>query len=186
MQITEPPKSGYAGISLRQLRRSDADDWYQYLSNPLAIEHTSWSINGVDELSLMFDAFESDAATSQIRLAIVDDNSGSMIGTIGFHSISDVHRTAELAYDMAPAYWGRGIGPAVCKAVVEWAFQNLGFVRIQATALESNHQSIRVLEKRGFAFEGVLRCFRMVRGRPGHFRIYSLLNPVWETSCAAV
>ncbi|CAM2157409.1 protein of unknown function [Pararobbsia alpina] len=35
---------------------------------------------------------------------------------------------------------------------------------------------MRVLEKCGFEFEGVLRAYRMVRGTPGHFNMFALIN----------
>ena len=50
-----------------------------------------------------------------------------------------------------------------------------GFVRVQATALESNVASLRVLDKCGFAFEGLLRNFRKVRGVPMDYRVYSVI-----------
>ena len=98
-----------------------------------------------------------------------------MIGTIGFHTVSDMNRSAELAFDFAPDYWGRGIATAMCSAVTQWSYRALNLVRVQATVLESDVASSRVLEKSGFTYEGLLRAYRMVRGSPGNFKIYSRL-----------
>ena len=38
-----------------------------------------------------------------------------------------------------------------------------------------NERSVRVLTRCGFRHEGLLRGFRMVRGRPGDFDIFSRL-----------
>jgi ribosomal-protein-alanine N-acetyltransferase len=84
-----------------------------------------------------------------------------------------LHRTAEIAYDFAPRAHGRGIASACCRAVSDWALAVHGFVRVQATALDSNAASIRVLEKSGFAFEGRLRNLKMVRGTPRDFLLYA-------------
>ena len=67
----------------------------------------------------MFDTLDSESPSSIRRLAIISDLVGELIGTIGFHTVSDVNRTAEIAYDLAPDYWGRGIASAVCSSVTE-------------------------------------------------------------------
>jgi [ribosomal protein S5]-alanine N-acetyltransferase len=87
-----------------------------------------------------------------------------------------VNQTAEIAYDLSPLVWGAGIGPAICASITDWAFANMDLVRIQATVLETNIRSIRVLEKCDFQREGYLRSFRKIRGTPGNFWMYSKLR----------
>jgi ribosomal-protein-alanine N-acetyltransferase len=60
-------------------------------------------------------------------------------------------------------------------SVVGWGFQRLGLLRIQATVLESNERSIRVLERCHFAREGYLRSYRQIRGRSGNFWLYACI-----------
>jgi len=176
MRIDFPPDSGYPGIVLRQLERTDGPAWFDYLSIPDVVEHTSWNLHCAADLVPMFDALESSAPTSMRRMAIVDQARGDLVGTIGFHTVSDVNRSAEIAYDLAPAYWGRGIASAVCAAVTAWAFSHEGWVRVQATVLETNLRSDAVLKTCGYGYEGLLRAYRMVRGTPGNFRMYARVN----------
>lgn len=176
MRIESPPDSGYPGIVLRQLERTDIPAWFDYLSIPEVIEHTSWNLGSAADLVPMLDAYESGAPTSMRRMAIVDEEHGALVGTIGFHTISDVNRSAEIAYDLAPAYWGRGIASAVCAAVTAWAFTHEGRLRVQGVVLETNLRSDAVLRKCGFSYEGLLRAYRMVRGTPGNFRMYARLD----------
>ncbi|KVR57437.1 GNAT family N-acetyltransferase [Burkholderia ubonensis] len=174
MQIDTPPRLPCPGLSLRQLARPDLDAWYAYLSNPDVVRHTSWNLRSRDDLLPLFDGFESPDAESIRRLAIVDDNAGgALVGTIGLHTVSNVNRSAEIAYDLAPSHWGRGIASAACSAVTEWAFAEYGFVRIQGVVLTTNARSARVLQKCGFRYEGLLRAYRMVRGTPGDFAMYA-------------
>ena len=70
----------------------------------------------------------------------------------------------------------------MCDAVIHWGFRQLGAVRIQATVLESNQRSIKVLEKSGFTCEGLLHSFRMVLGQPGNFWMYARLNATADAS----
>jgi RimJ/RimL family protein N-acetyltransferase len=173
MRIEHPPDSGMSGIELRQLERTDLESWLEYLTIPEVIEHTSWAVQKPEDLLPLFASYESDASSSPRRLAIIDASSGRLAGTIGFHTISDVNRSAEIAYDLAPTYWGRGIATAMCRRVTEWAFVNLGYIRVQATVLETNRASERVLQKALFKYEGLLQSYRMVRGHPGNFKMYA-------------
>lgn len=175
MKIGHPPDSGYPGVSLRQLVRSDIDDWYAYLKLPNVFGPTSWNLSSRDDLMPLFDEVESASSVSARRLSIVSDASGELVGTIGFHTISELNRTAEIAYDLSPSNWGRGIARAVCGSVAAWSFQEYGFVRVQGTVLQGNSRSARVLESCHFRYEGLLRSYRMVRGVPSDFAVYSRL-----------
>jgi [ribosomal protein S5]-alanine N-acetyltransferase len=175
VRIDTAPPSGYPGVSLRQLELPDVDAWYSYLKLPHVVEHTSWNLQSREDLFPMFDGFESTSAQSMRRLAIIEDDDQKLIGTIGFHTVSDTNRTAEIAYDLAPSHWGRGITSAVCAAVTAWSFGEYGFIRVQGTVLKSNSRSARVLDSCGYRYEGLLRSYRMVRGVPGDFALYSRL-----------
>lgn len=177
MQIKKPPQIDVEGISLRNLRISDVEAWYDYLRRPEVVEHTSWNLQCQDDLLPQFSGFASDSLGSPIRLAIVNSADDHMIGTVGFHTLSDVNLTAELAYDLAPEYWGRRIVQAAAEALCVWGFTELNLNRIQASVLETNHASCKVLERLGFEREGYLRAFRVVRGLPGNFWMYSRINP---------
>jgi RimJ/RimL family protein N-acetyltransferase len=167
------PASGHRLVTLRHLERTDASAWYAYLADPAVIEHTSWDLHSIDDLQSNFDGYASADPSSPMRLAVVLREGGQLVGTVGFNAISPQHRTAEIAYDLAPAVWGQGVATSMVASVVEWGFRHLGFLRIQATVLESNERSIGVLERCDFEREGYLRCYRQIRGRSGNFWLYA-------------
>lgn len=175
MKITSPPSLSFSGFYLRQIDISDLDKWYAYLRLPDAIKHTSWDLKSAQDLEPLLRSYENNSSTSARRIAIVDEMRNELIGTIGFHTISDVNRSAEITYDLAPAYWGQGIATRVTDIVTRWSYQAYGFVRVQATVLDTNQSSENVLRKCGYQREGLLRSYRMVRGKPGNFNIYSKL-----------
>ncbi|MGI4856646.1 MAG: GNAT family N-acetyltransferase [Janthinobacterium lividum] len=176
MKILNAPQSRYPGLSLRQLERRDLPSWYACLSKPEVVRHTNWNLHSENDLSPIFDELDSELPSSIRRLAIVNDLGGELIGTIGFHTISDVNHTAEIAYDLMPEYWGRGIATTVCSAATEWAYAALGLIRVQAVVLETNASSARVLQKCRYQYEGMLRSYRMIRGVPGNFHLYARLS----------
>jgi ribosomal-protein-alanine N-acetyltransferase len=176
MRIEFPPALNYPGIFVRQIERSDLNNWFAYLSISEVVQDTSWNLQSAKDLEQAFQLYESTSITSPKRLAIVDEITGALIGTVGFHTISDVNQSAEIAYDLAPAYWGRGIGTAICREITAWGFQSLNLERVQATVLETNLRSENILKKCGYTFEGLLRSYRFVRGKPGNFKMYSRLR----------
>lgn len=176
MLIAIPPSLGVPGFAFRQLERTDRQAWYDYISMPSVYEHTSWNLTAAADLDPLFDSFESTAPDSVRRLAIVETGTRRLVGTIGFHTISGVNRSAELAYDLSPDMWGRGLCTAATRSIVAWAQGAYGFIRIQAAVLPCNVRSARVLQRCGFQYEGRLRAYRMVRGTPGDFDMYSLIS----------
>ena len=176
MRIAHPPASGIDGIALRQIEPGDAAAWYAYLRLPQVFERTSWNLRSVDDLHATLAGYLRDDPTTPIRMAVVDTTTAQLVGTIGLHTISDVNRSAEIAYDFAPSHWGRGLATRLCDTVAAWSFRALHLHRLQATVLVGNEASERVLARCGFRHEGLLRGFRMVRGTPGDFNLFSRLS----------
>lgn len=161
-------------IYLRKLQLSDVDSWYSYLSVPEVVEHTSWNLSSKQDLVNLAKMYNLEDQESQIRFAIIDKSSGDLVGTIGFHSVSEASRSAEIAFDVHPDFWGRGIATQACNLVVEWGFWYQKFTRIQACILPANKSSENVLHKCGFMLEGIRSSFRKVRGEPKDFLVYSI------------
>jgi [ribosomal protein S5]-alanine N-acetyltransferase len=173
MLFTTLPKSDHDFVALRPIAVADIPVWYEYLVLPMVYEHTSWNVQSPTELAHYADNHTSGTPSSLLRLAIADRSTNRLVGTIGFHTVSPEHRSAELAFDLAPNAWGKGIASHMCKLMVDWGHADVGLLRIQATALKSNAPSKKVLERSGFQCEGLLRNYRLVRGSPGDFWMYS-------------
>ncbi|WP_411850691.1 GNAT family N-acetyltransferase [Stenotrophomonas sp. LGBM10] len=176
MTILHTPASGHPDVTLRPLLRSDAPAWFACLSRPGLLRHTSWQVASVAELAPLFDALEAPEPATQIRLAIVD-TAGTLVGSIGFHSINPAQCSAEIAYELVPEFQGRGIASATCRQVCAWGFARFGWQRIQACVLDTNAASAAVLRRCGFEHEGRLRRLRRVAGHSRDFDVYACLAP---------
>jgi ribosomal-protein-alanine N-acetyltransferase len=171
MQFTALPDLEHELVTLRPLTQADIPAWFEYLSMPVVFEHTSWNVQSPSELERYAEL--SGAPSAMLRLAIAERATDRLIGTIGFHSVSPENRSAELAYDLSPPWWGKGIASQACEVMVQWAHLHVGLLRVQATVLTSNSRSIEVLQRCGFKREGLMRSYRIVRGKPGDFWMYS-------------
>ena len=101
--------------------------------------------------------------------AIFEATGGDLVGTVGLHRITPLEnpsgRMGEIGYLTAPDKRGKGYMTEAVRAVSRYAFEALGFVRIEWYAWEGNRASRRVIEKAGYTFEGTLRGRFVVHGR---------------------
>jgi RimJ/RimL family protein N-acetyltransferase len=82
---------------------------------------------------------------------------GQFVGGIGLEPLNDVYRqSAEIGYWLGEPYWGNGLASIAVALWTNYSFSNLPYIRIQANVFAPNKRSARVLEKNGFACEGVL------------------------------
>lgn len=80
----------------------------------------------------------------------------------------------ELGYAVSP--WARGVGVATetLLEMTRWAFEE-GMQRVTALISVENRASLRVAEKAGYSFEGVLRSVHHVGDRRGDLECWSIL-----------
>jgi RimJ/RimL family protein N-acetyltransferase len=89
--------------------------------------------------------------------------------------VPDYAHDAELGYWLGRRYWGRGLATAAVAAFLPWAAEVHGLARLTARVFADNPASRRVLEKCGFAREGVLRRAARKHGRELDVLIYGIL-----------
>jgi RimJ/RimL family protein N-acetyltransferase len=110
-----------------------------------------------------------------LNLAIELD--GEAFGAVGFERRSDLRRkVAEIGYWLGEPFWGCGIAPAALGMATKIAFERYDFTRLQAGVIGWNPRSMRVLEKVGFAREGVERCAGFKDGKVCDLVIYVRLR----------
>ncbi|UZW60509.1 GNAT family N-acetyltransferase [Lysobacter enzymogenes] len=165
------PALARVGLHLRPMAMADAPAWFAYLSLPDAVEHTSWRLDGIETLYPQIAASNPFRADAPALFAIVDDLD-ELVGTVGFHTVLDAPRGGEIAYNLHPAHWGRGIASEACAAVAQWGLEQRGYRRVEAYALDSNAASQRVLDKCGFRRVRLEPGLRAVRGQPRDFWLY--------------
>jgi RimJ/RimL family protein N-acetyltransferase len=77
---------------------------------------------------------------------------GELIGVCGVATRED---TAEIGFWVGQPFWGAGYATEAARAVVDYAFNDLGHQALAAGARVSNPVARRVLEKCGFQWSGV-------------------------------
>ncbi len=178
-----PPTVEIEGARLRPLRADDAAALYAYLREPVVIELTSYPVVSVPMVEAIIERSLSRWAAgepSKWGIALARDD--QVVGTCGFNDWSKVHRWAELGFDLAQAHWGKGLMRQAVPAVLEWTYRQDQVDRVHAFVRVDNRRSERLLERSGFVREGCLRSYRVCRGQPHDFYIYSLLRSDWAAA----
>lgn len=146
---------------LRPIEEADTQRWLSYLQTDAVKRGISWRPQGKEELGNFVNSTDLHKPGAQVRFAIADLSDDTLLGSVGLHSISIPHHSAEIAYDLHPDHWGKGLTTEACHAIIQWAFGH-GLTRIQATVMTDNQASVRVLERLGFELEGRLKRYRWV------------------------
>ena len=180
MTLTKTYPSG-PRLSFRDFEPDDVSDVYEYTSDPVVCQFSTWGPNTLEQTT--------DWVTAAARAPLEADRdayslaavvNGKTIGSVGIW-ITDPHDcNGELGYTFHRDYWGHGYASEAAAMLLNFGFTSLGLERITATCHPENQASIRVLEKNGFAVEGRLRSHRLVRGQRRDSMLYSILRSEWS------
>ena len=78
------------------------------------------------------------------------------MGTIGLWNISKEKNSAEIGYELIPAFQGKGIMQEVFPALVAFGFETMKLQTIEAYTTSDNEKSVKLLEKNNFILSGEL------------------------------
>lgn len=83
-------------------------------------------------------------------LGIASQNHPQLLGTICLWKFSEDRTTAELGYELLPAYHGKGIMSEAVQFILNYGFKNLDLKKIDSFTNKNNLNSIKLLEKSKF------------------------------------
>ena len=91
-----------------------------------------------------------------LNLALERRDDGALVGAIGL-GVEREHARAEIGYWIGVPYWGSGYATEATRALIAYAFDELGLNRVYAYHVTGNPASGRVMQKAGMQLEGELR-----------------------------
>lgn len=127
-------------------------------------------IFGADEI---IDFYVQPEPRAQHRWILVRKSDGSKIGTCGFHCWDKTNGSCDIGYDLYPDYWGNGYMCEALKAICGFARSNMKLRSINAWISVNNEKSIKLAEKLGFSFNGLIKD-EIFRGKAYPHRIFTL------------
>jgi ribosomal-protein-alanine N-acetyltransferase len=101
---------------------------------------------------------------------------------IGYVNFLGNTRIPGMGYLLHPDYWGRGIAPEACRAVLDYGFDRLALDRVELWIDERNAASQRVAHKLGFRLKGRI-AQKYTHESAYHFMlIYGLRATEWQAA----
>ncbi len=173
-------------LLLRQPVLADRDAVFTIMADPqvlryfgqLPMETAEQAENRLNNINQAF------TQKTGIRWAISLRESSELIGSGGFWRFMSEHARAEIGYELASAWWGKGIMAEALQAMLQFGFETIKLHSIEAQIHPSNQGSRRVLEKVGFQQEGLLRenYFDLVEQQFTDTVVFGLLGADWRSS----
>lgn len=90
------------------------------------------------------------------RWAVVDKETNQVIGFCGLKYIPEVGMP-DLGYRFIPEFWGKGYASETAIACVNYCKQKLDIHRFFGDVMEQNIASVKVLQKVGLKFNGIIQ-----------------------------
>jgi RimJ/RimL family protein N-acetyltransferase len=141
-----------ARLRLRAPQRDDASVIAALASDRRVAENTAriphpYTLADAEDFLRYLEESETETA---FAITLADD---ALIGICGL--LMKPRKTPEIGYWLGAPYWGHGYATEAARAVIDYAFEDLGLERLEAGARVSNPASRRVLEKCGFQWSSV-------------------------------
>jgi len=146
-------------LVLRPMRTDDLEFVFRHFSNPDVYRYLvdASPVETVEQARSIVEFYTAERDAPQRRWVITRADDAEPIGTCGFHLWSRAHHRAELGYDLAPEWWGRGLMSEALDAALRHGFDDLLLHRVAACIHPDNLASLRLAERLGFVREGMAR-----------------------------
>lgn len=159
MPMPAPDRIVTGRLLLRRPVPEDAEAIFaRYASDPAVVRYVGWSRHHDVGDTRAFLEFADQAWTEWPAgpYAIERQSDGRLIGSTGL--AFETRDRAATGYVLAADAWGQGFATEALGAMVELA-RDIRLARLYALCHVDHQTSARVLEKCGFAFEGILRRY---------------------------
>ncbi len=139
-------------LLLNQLTIKDVEVVFFLRSNPEVIQYIKR--DPFTDLQQAYDHIEKIKTLvgegKTIQWAIRDPESLKMMGGICLWNFSEDRKTAELGYDLLPIFQGKAFMDETVKAVINYGFNDLNLIKIEAFTSQYNEASKALLLRNAF------------------------------------
>jgi len=181
-QFSKFPELETNRLKLRKITVLDAQDIFEYASDPSVAEFLIWephqSIN--DSLCFINFAEKQFLEGNSVIWGIELKEENKLIGTIDLRGLNSSNRCGDSGYVISKKYWGKGIVSEAFKRIIMFGFVELDLNRIEAYCEHVNIGSWKVLEKSGLIYEGTLREKVFIKNKFRTMKMYSILKSDWH------
>ena len=169
-------------LILRQLKNEDTDFIFRHFSDTLVTQYLMDEppVTEYEQAREIIQFYSEAAGKTRNRWVMILKSNNQPIGTCGYHKWEKRYFRAEIGYDLAPSFWGKGYMTEVLRVAISNGFERMGLNRIEALVYVGNDRSIRLLQRLGFEQEGMLRDYFCLDGKFHDHYLFALLKREWK------
>ncbi|MBJ7905245.1 GNAT family N-acetyltransferase [Streptomyces sp. NPDC003656] len=159
-RLPQPVIPAADGLLLRPWRKEDAPGVHAAFQDPAQRQWHGRFSESVDEVEGWIERWLDDwTEESRASWAVAEADTGEVVGRVALREIHLEDGCAEVAYWTVARSRGRGVAVTATGALTRWAFEDIGFHRLELTHSTANEASCRVAAKAGYDLEGTRRSY---------------------------
>lgn len=169
-------------LTLRQIMPDDADAIFTIRGDYAVTRYNiGAAYDDVSRARTLIDSIQHDYDQgTALRWGITyTQDVATVMGMVGFNYWDQTDHRGSVGFDLARAYWRRGIMSEALRRVIVFGFTSMGLNRIEADASIYNTPSLNLLQRLGFQREGVQREQYYEDGRYHDLVMLALLKREW-------
>ena len=144
-------------LTLRPHRPTDLEDLLAFHSDPEVVRFLPWPVRDRAATEAALAGKLDQAVLTEpgqwLVLAVELRETGTVIGEVLLKWTSAEHRQGELGFAFGRAFHGKGYAAEAATAMLRLGFEQLDLHRVEATCLDDNQASARLLRRLGFTQE---------------------------------
>ena len=169
------------------LRPVKEDDWSNFAnlpeSSPEIWQYSLMAIQKTEDLKAYFqEAMMNRKNGNSYAFIVFDKLTQSFVGCTRFYDIQLKYQSTQLGYTWyKTSVWGSGLNTHCKYLLLQLAFEQLGFERVEFRADNDNKRSIAAMQKIGCTIEGILRShLPKPNGERRDSIVLSILKKEWQ------
>ena len=168
-------------LYLRPIGLEDKEALFAYRSDVMANQYQGWIPKTMDDVEAFINQLSSEANVPDTwhQLAIVEKESGKMIGDVGLHFLGPENWQVEIGYTLSLPFQKKGYATEALRKVIDFLLNDLKKHRIIASIDPANVDSIRLVERLGFRKEAHFIESIYQNGGWADDVVYALLAREW-------
>ena len=170
-------------LRLRELAKGDAEAIFAIHAD---VEGMRWfgsdPMKELSEAEQLIDIFADwrKLPNPGVRWGIERLDDGNIIGTCGLFKWNRAWRVCTIGYELAQHARNQGFMQEALASAITWGMQEMALNRVEAQIYPENVPSIKLAEKLGFRFEGILRQLGHWQEQFHDLGGYALLRNDWH------
>ena len=171
-------------LVLRPMVLSDENDLLEYQSDIQTVTYIPWPARTREQvreaLSKAIAATSFENENDYKLFAWVLKDGGKVIGQSNIGIKSKLHQRAEIGWVINPEFAGRGYALEATKALINLAFDELGFRRVVAYIDQRNSKSVNMAKKLGMRLEASYIEDEFFKDEWTSAHLFALLKSEWK------